>query len=38
MEKTITELNEYCMLHNYSIRLDRNARLNGFNTYDYARW
>jgi hypothetical protein len=36
MEKGIRELDEYCRLHNYSIKFNRARKLCGFKTFDYA--
>ena len=33
---TIKELDEFCKLHNYSIRYNRKRIHNGFNTSDYV--
>ena len=34
--KTIKELNDYCKIRNFSIKVDRNGNLNGFKTFDYV--
>lgn len=32
---SIKELNEFCRLHNFSIRYNKYRIHNGFNTFDY---
>lgn len=36
MQMGIKTLNEYCRLHNFSIRYNRQRMHNGFNTFDYT--